>query len=139
MGRRRAPPNRQRPFFYVKEPSIGLRSHCVGFEVPCSSGGPSRADKRPYLADKRFSFCLEWPSAGLIMPCIDLEGPCQPERTLNCPERALSRSPSAQEVQGPAVAMVHTRVRPTHLSTGTHILRDSEMFYQLFKPHHGEL
>ena len=44
----------------------------------------------------------------------------------------------AANVQGPAVAMVHTRVRPI-LSTGTHTLKDGEMFYQLFKPHHREL
>ena len=44
----------------------------------------------------------------------------------------------SRKVQGPAVAMVHTRVRPI-LSTGTHTLRDGEMFYQLFKPHHREL
>ena len=40
-------------------------------------------------------------------------------------------------VQGPAVALVLTRVRP--LSTGTHTLRDGKMFYRLFKLHHREL
>ena len=40
-------------------------------------------------------------------------------------------------VRGPAVAMVHTRVRPI-LSTGT-ILWGMAIFYQLFKLHHREL
>ena len=38
-------------------------------------------------------------------------------------------------VQGPVLAMVHTRVRHI-VSTVTHTLTHGEMFYCLFKPHH---